>query len=436
MSAIASILATLGHDVSGSDSVHSPAIDVLAGQGVRVAIGHEAGNVGAVDAVIASTAIPATNPELVEATRQGIPVHRRADAMVALCRARTAVAVSGTHGKTTTSSMLAVILVEAGLRPSFIIGGTVHDLGGGWRWDDGELFVVEADESDGTFVELGAEAVLVTSVEADHLDFWGSLGAIEDAFARFVAEAPGPKVVCADDAGAARLATVLGTVTYGVAEDADYRIVDLVTTGSSVAFAIEHDGSRVADISLPAPGTHNARNACGALVMALLLGAPANAGERALARYGGVERRFQHRGERGGVTFVDDYAHNPGKVCAALEAAAAGGWGRVVAVFQPHLYSRTFDLAADFGEALGAADVVVVTDVYGSREAPMAGVSGKLIVDAILDAHPGLRVVWVPQRDALAAIVRSVVRPGDLCLTLGAGDITRLADELLADPPT
>jgi len=432
MSAISSILVSLGHQVSGSDQEPSAATDLLAGQGVRVAIGHGAANVGRVDAVIASTAIAPGNPELVEANRRGIPVLRRADAMAAICASRQTVAVSGTHGKTTTSSMLALILIEAGLRPSFVIGGTVHELGGGWQWDDGDLFVVEADESDGTFLELGAEAVLVTSVEADHLDFWGTVEAIEHAFLRFVEEAPGPKVVCADDAGAARLARVPGTVTYGVAEHADYRITGLVTTGSSVAFAVEHEGARVAEISLPAPGTHNARNACGAVVMALLLGAPADAAERAMARYAGVERRYQRRGESDGVTFVDDYAHNPGKVHAALEAAAAGGWRRVVCVFQPHLYSRTFDLAAEFGQALGAADVVVVTDVYGSREAPVPGVSGKLIVEAILAAHPGQRVVWLPERSSLAAMVWKVLRPGDLCLTLGAGDVTQLPDEMLA----
>jgi UDP-N-acetylmuramate--alanine ligase len=338
------------------------------------------------------------------------------------------VAVAGTHGKTTTSSMLALVLVEAGMRPSFVIGGDVLELGTGVVWDEGDLFVVEADESDGTFLALGAYAALVTNVEPDHLEHYGSFDGLRTAFERFVAEAPGPHVVCADDA----IAASLGGVTYGVSEDADYRMVDVTLGRSSVSFSVVHDGSVLGQLRLPVPGLHNATNACGAAVMGLLLGAPFDAAARALARYGGVARRFQFRGERDGVTFVDDYAHLPSEVAAALAAARDGGWRRIVCVFQPHRYSRTGALWRDFAGAFVNADRLVVTDVYPADEQPRPGVTGKLIVDAVLGAHPSAQVAYLPDRRDWVPYLRRVLRPGDLCLTLGAGDLTTLPDELLA----
>ncbi|HEX7166072.1 MAG TPA: UDP-N-acetylmuramate--L-alanine ligase [Acidimicrobiales bacterium] len=433
LSAMASVLTSMGHTVTGSDLKASAVTDRLQASGLRVAVGHRAENVPAdVDAVCVSTAIRPTNPEVVAAEERGVPVLTRADVMAAICATRRTVAVSGTHGKTTTSSMLALVLVEAGLRPSFIIGGQVHSIGSGAGWSDGEWFVVEADESDETFLALGAEAVVVTSVEADHLDHYGSLAAIEAAFARFVRDAPGARVVCADDDGAARLAGP-GVVTYGTAEGSDYRIVDLDTARSTVAFTVVHGGSPLAHVRLPVPGAHNARNATGALAMSHLLGVDAAVTAAALGRYAGVARRFEFRGERDGVTFVDDYAHNPGKVRAVLATARAGAWGRVVAVFQPHLYSRTADLAADFGRSFVDADVVVVTDIYGAREDPRPGVTGALVVDAIRAADPERDVRWCPGRAELARNVRGLLEPGDLCIVLGAGDITSLPDEILAD---
>ncbi|MFP5326429.1 MAG: UDP-N-acetylmuramate--L-alanine ligase [Acidimicrobiia bacterium] len=431
MSAYATVLAALGHAVSGSDLKESPTLDRLRAQGVEVTVGHAAENLGDVDAVAVSTAIRATNPEVVEAHRRGLPVLRRAELLAAITATRRTVAVSGTHGKTTTSSMLALVLVEAGMRPSFIVGGDVNEIGSGAAWSEGEWLVVEADESDGTFVELNAEAVVVTSVEPDHLDFYGTPAAIEEAFARFLA-APGPKVVSADEPTAARLGRAAGAVTYGWSENSDYRIVDVSHGRSAVAFGIAHEGETLGRIELPVPGLHNAQNATAATVMALLLGAEFHAAASALARFGGVARRFQFRGEANGVTFVDDYAHNPGKVAAVLAAARVGGWRRVVCVFQPHLFSRTADLAAAFGSAFQDADLVVITDIYGAREEPRPGVTGKLIVDAIAEADPGRRVVWLPRHGDLVRVVPTLLRPGDLCLVAGAGDITQLPDELLA----
>ncbi|MBV9951718.1 MAG: UDP-N-acetylmuramate--L-alanine ligase [Acidimicrobiia bacterium] len=431
MGAIASVLAAMGHRVSGSDLKDSVALERLRAQGVTVHVGHDAANVGDVDAVAVSTAIPAGNPEVRAATERGIEVLRRAEILTAIAATRRTVAVSGTHGKTTTSSMLALVLVEAGMRPSFIVGGELNEIGSGAVWSDGEWFVVEADESDGTFVEIGAEVAVVTSIEADHLDFYGDLASIEGAFDRFLSEAPGPNLVCADDPGAARLGRARGALTYGTDPDADYRIVDPVTGRQGSSFQLAHGGEVLGTVELPVPGLHNIRNATAAIAAGLELGAPFEAGRSALARYAGVARRFQFRGEVGGITVVDDYAHNPGKVRAVLAAAAAGGWARVVAVFQPHRYSRTADLHRAFGDSFVDADVVVLTDVYGAGEQPRPGVTGKLIVNAVLDAHPRTRVVWLPRRDDIAPFLAGELRPGDLCLTLGAGDITSLPDELL-----
>jgi UDP-N-acetylmuramate--alanine ligase len=359
-------------------------------------------------------------------------VLRRAEILTAIVATRRTVAVSGTHGKTTTSSMLALVLVEAGLRPSFIVGGELNEIGSGAVWDDGDWFVVEADESDGTFTELAAEVAVVTNVEADHLDHFGSLAAIEAAFDRFLADAPGPNLVCADDPGAARLGRAHGAVTYGTATDADYRIIDPHTERAGATFTLAHGDEVLGEVRLPVPGLHNVRNAAAALVVGLHVGAPFTAGRDALARYAGVARRYQFRGQAAGVTFVDDYAHNPGKVRAVVGTAGAGGWERVVAVFQPHRYSRTADLWCDFADSFRAADVVVLTDVYGAGEAPRPGITGKLILNAVLDSHPRARVVWLPQRRDLVPFLARELRPGDLCLTLGAGDITSLPDEVLA----
>ena len=432
MSAIATVLATMGHRVTGSDLRASPALERLRAAGIEVAVGHRAGNVGEVDAVTISTAVPVTNPEVVAANERGIPVLRRAEVLAAISATRRTIAVAGTHGKTTTSSMLALVLVEAGMHPSFIVGGELNEIGTGALWDDGEWFVVEADESDGTFLELPTEVAVVTSVEPDHLEHYGSREALIDAFDRYLAAAR-VRIVCADDEGAARLGAAHDAITYGTAEGATFRMVDVQRQRASTAFGVEHEGQRIADVRLPVPGLHNARNACAALAAGVAVGAAPDAAVRALARYAGVARRFQFRGERSGVTFVDDYAHLTTEVAAALGAAADGAWLRVVCVFQPHRYSRTASLWREFADAFTAADVLVVTDIYGAGEAPRPGVTGKLIVDAVLEAHPEQRLAYLPGRADLVPYLRRILRPGDLCLTLGAGDLTSLPAEFLSE---
>ena len=429
MSAIATVLHAMGHTVTGSDLNPSAGLDRLRALGLEVVVGHRPENVGQAEVVTISTAVPAGNPEVVAARERGLAVLSRSDVLAAIAATRRTMAVAGTHGKTTTSSMLAQVLAEAGFQPSFIIGGEVNQFGTGAVWDDGEWMVVEADESDGTFLQLRPEVAVVTSIEPDHLEHYGSFEALRVAFERFVG-ASGRVVVCADDAEGQALTTG-SAVTYGTSEGADYHMTDVVGHRSSVSFGVVHGGAVLGHVALPVPGLHNARNACGALVAGMAVGAPFDAGARALARYGGVARRFQFRGERGGVSFVDDYAHLPSEVKAALGAARDGGWRRVVCVFQPHRFSRTAALWADFADAFTDADVVVVTDVYDAGELPRPGVSGKLVVQAVLDAHPATAVAYLPDRKDWAPYLERVLRPGDLCLTLGAGDLTRLPDEML-----
>ena len=434
MSAIATILAAMGKRVTGSDLKDSAALRRLEAAGAEVFIGHDGSRLGDVDAVAISTAVPPTNPEVVAATERGTPVLRRAEVLAAICGLRRTVAVAGTHGKTTTSAMLSLILVEAGLHPSFLVGGELNEVGGGAVWDAAHpegLFVVEADESDGTFVELGADAVIVTNLEPDHLDFWGGFDPLVAAFERFVTAAAGPRVLGADDAGSAALAGATGATTFGFDRDADWRLVDWRPARAGSTFGVLHRGERVADVALAAPGRHNALNALAALAMAVELGAPVEAAVRALGRYAGVARRWEFRGSAAGITFVDDYSHLPTEVAAALATARDGGWDRIVAVFQPHRYSRTAALWSTFADSFLDADLLVVTDVYAAGEAPRPGVTGKLIVEAVLDAHPAARVAWLPGRRDLVAYLARTLRAGDVCLTLGAGDLTSLPDEVI-----
>jgi UDP-N-acetylmuramate--alanine ligase len=434
MSAIASALAAMGHRVTGSDLRPSAVTERLATQGVTVAIGHRAENVGAATVVTYSPAVADSNPELVEAARRSAAVLPRSAVLAAIAATRRTVAVAGTHGKTTTSSMLSLILVEAGLHPSFLIGADVNEAGTNAVWDDGEWLVLEADESYGTFGALRPDLAVVTNVEPDHLDHYGTVEALRAAFSMFAARAPDGVVVCADDEGAARVGAEVGATTVGTSAGADYRLRAVETARSSVRFDLEGPDGALGRLAVPTPGLHNARNAALAAATALVIGAPFDAAARALARFTGVPRRFEFRGSAHGVAFVDDYAHLPTEVRAALAAARAGGWERVVAVFQPHRYTRTAALHGAFGDAFVDADAVVITDVYAAGERPVPGVSGRLVVDAVATADPDRLVTYAPTWPDLVATVGATLRPGDLCLTLGAGDLTRLPDQLLGDP--
>ncbi len=434
MSAIGLVLRAMGHTVSGSDLKDSPVAERLRSHGITVAVGHRRENVADADAVTYSPAVPAENPELVEARARGTRVAPRSEMLAAICATRHCLAVSGTHGKTTTASMLSLILVEAGLRPSFVIGADVNEIGTNAVWDSGEWLVVEADESYGTFRAIRPDLAVLTSVEPDHLDYYGTFDALRGAFADFLAGARLGSVVCADDPEAAAIGREHGAVTVGADSGSTYTMDDIDLQRSSVSFTFRGPEGQLGALAIGVPGLHNARNGAMAVVAALQVGAPFAAAQAALARFAGVTRRFEFRGESGGVAFVDDYAHLPSEVRAALATARTGGWTRVVAVFQPHRFSRTAVLAPEFGTAFAEADVLVVTDIYSAGERPVPGVSGRLVADAVRARDPELPVVYVAGREELRQTVAAELRPGDLCLTLGAGDLTTLPDELLESP--
>jgi UDP-N-acetylmuramate--alanine ligase len=434
MSAVALVLRAMGHTVSGSDLRESPVAARLRSHGITVSIGHRADNVGAVDAVTYSPAVAQTNTEITAAAAQGARVVARSGVLAAICATRRCLAVAGTKGKTTTASMLSLILIEAGLRPSFLIGADVNEVGTNAVWDRGEWLVVEADESFGTFAALRPDWAVLTNVESDHLDHYGTFAHLRAAFDGFVAQAGLGSVVSADDVEAAALGRDHSSVSVGTTPGATFTMTDVALSRSSVSFTLHGPEGELGPLVLGVPGLHNARNAALALVTALQVGVPFAAGAAALARFAGVTRRFEFRGEVHGVTFVDDYAHLPFAVRAALATTRTGGWSRVVAVFQPHRYSRTVELAEQFGDAFLDADELVVTDVYSAGEPPVPGVSGRLVADAVRAQDPRLPVVYAPTWEELREVVGSMLRPGDLCLTLGAGDLTALPDELLEAP--
>jgi len=418
--------------VTGCDHDPSGAAD-LAALGVEIWRGHDPEHVAGARALVVTAAVPPDHPELERARALGIPVVRRADALGQAVAGGTVVAVAGTHGKTTTTVMVTEAVAAAGRDPTGLAGGRVARWGGNARVGGHELFVVEADEFDHAFLSLTPAIAVVNNVEADHLEcYGGSLAALEDAFAEFAGRAR-RAIVGADDAGAARVAARLAVPvwTVGLAAEADVRIraPELGERGSTAR--LELPGGRTLALELRVPGLHNLRNAAMALAVAHELGADLDRARAALAEFPGVGRRFERVGDAAGVTVVDDYAHHPTEVAATLAAARqAFPRRRVVAVFQPHLYSRTALHGDALGRALAAADVVVVAPIYGAREQPLAGVSADLVAQGATRA--GAATVAVRERAALATRVRETVRVGDVVFTLGAGDVTRVGPELLA----
>jgi UDP-N-acetylmuramate--alanine ligase len=438
MSGIARILLARGKQVSGSDAKPSRAVDALRVLGARVAVGQDAANLGLLDggpsAVIVSTAIKESNPELVEARRRGVAVLHRAEALAALMAGHRVACVAGTHGKTSTTSMLTVALQQCRLDPSFAIGGDLNESGANAHHGSGEIFVAEADESDGSFLAFAPRVAVVTNVEADHLDHHGTVEAYTAVFDQFVKriEPGGLLVACADDPGAAALADR--------AESAGVRVRRYGRSTSDVPFSAYAPAGNggVARISLAGqeielrvavPGEHMALNATAALLAGLALGAPLSGLLDGIAAFGGVRRRFEFKGRSHGVRVYDDYAHHPSEVATQLRAVRpVSAPGRLVVVFQPHLYSRTRLFAEEFAEALSLADEVVVLDVFGAREEPEPGVSGRLIADAVTT-----RVHYEPSFERVPGLVAGVVGDGDLVITMGAGDVTMLGPEILAE---
>jgi UDP-N-acetylmuramate--alanine ligase len=431
MSALALIARRRGVAITGCDADPLGAADVAA-LGVEIWRGHDPAHLEGVRAVVVTAAVPQDHPELVQARAAGIPVIRRADALGEAVAGGTLVAVAGTHGKTTTTAMVTEALLAAGRNPTGLVGGRVAEWGGNARLGGTDLYAVEADEFDRAFLSLRPTVAVINNVEADHLECYGSLEALESAFAEFASGAR-RVIVGGDDAGAQRVAARLKSPLWrvGTGETADVRLHDVRFTADGSTARVTLPGARTIDLSLRVPGLHNLRNAATALAVLHALGVDVEAGKAALAEFGGVARRFERLGDAGGVTVVDDYAHHPTEVSATLAAARHAYPGRrVVAVFQPHLYSRTALHGKALGTALAAADLAVVAPIYGAREAPQPGVTSELVSRAAIQA--GVTVVAVRDRAGLTDEVRRQVRAGDVVITLGAGDVTRVGRELIA----
>ncbi|HEX9865155.1 MAG TPA: UDP-N-acetylmuramate--L-alanine ligase [Acidimicrobiia bacterium] len=427
MSAIAKVLAGMGHVVSGSDLRGGSTLDRLADFGITIYTGHHPEAARGADLVVASSAVPNHDPELVAATEAGVPVWRRPELLAALTAGIPTVGATGTHGKTTTTALLISALQAAGEDPSFIVGGDLADWNTNGHYGSTDLLVVEADEAFRTFESLHLVGLVITNIEAEHLEHFGTEDDLAASFVKVARSVAGPVVACADDPGALAVAREVGAITYGIDAGSDWRIDDLVASNGGIEFdLVGPDGTT--RVSLNRPGAHVARNAAGVLALTSAMGRDIEASVRGLASFRGVGRRWEHRGTVSGVTLIDDYAHHPTEVAATLAAGSGIVPGRVWAVFQPHLYSRTARFQQEFGAALSQADEVVVTDVYGSREEPVPGVTGRLIADAAR-SH-GASVHYVPHMVDLAQFLAERVEEGDLVLTMGAGDITLVPTEL------
>jgi UDP-N-acetylmuramate--alanine ligase len=436
MSGIAELLLNLGYRVSGSDLKESDITHRLASLGGTIAIGHRRENVGDdVDVVVTSSAVRrASNPEAVAARDRGIPVIPRAEMLAELMRLKDGVAIAGSHGKTTTTSLIATVLAHAGLDPTAVVGGKLNALGSNAKLGKGQLMVVEADESDGSFLRLSPTIAVITNVDPEHLDYYGTVDALQQAFVDFVDRVPfyGLAVLCLDHPVVQHLIPRLGKrhVTYGVSPQADWRADNVQLGPFQAKFTVSHRGERKGDVVLKMVGAHNVLNALACCAVAHELGIPFATTAEALAAFEGVQRRFTVRGEKNGITIVDDYGHHPAEIRATLAGARASFPSRrIVCAFQPHRYTRTRDLLGEFATAFNDADAVLLTDIYAAGEDPIPGVSGARLHDAVKAC--GHRDAAFVERADLPAKLREKVKDGDLVITLGAGDITHVSDELL-----
>ena len=427
MSAIAKVLVGLGHQVTGSDIRGDATLSRLGDFGIDAYPGSDPDRARQADLVVASSAVPERDPELLAAAASGKPVWRRPRLLGAITASVPTVGATGTHGKTTTTALLVTVLRSLGLDPSFIVGGDISGLATNGHYGLSDLMVVEADEAFRTFEHLTLQGLVVTNVEPEHLEHFGSEAEMRRSFVTVAAAVAGPVVACADDPGSADLARQTSSVTYGVSESADWKVTDLVPTGGGTRFTLVGPSTAV-DVALSRPGTHVALNAAGALALVGEMGMDVAAAAAGLVNFTGVGRRWEHRGTVAGVTLIDDYAHHPTEVGVNLRTAKDWHDGRVWAVFQPHLYTRTERFSDEFGTALAIADRVVVTDVYGSRETPIPGINGQLVAEAVRAG--GGQVDYIPHRIDLAQFLAENVAPGDLVVTMGAGDITLVPTEL------
>jgi UDP-N-acetylmuramate--alanine ligase len=433
MSGIAEVLLNLGYAVSGSDLKESETTRRLGALGGRIAGGHAAGNVEDVDVVVTSSAVRRDNPEVVEARRRKIPVIQRAEMLAELMRLKYGVAIAGSHGKTTTTSMAAHLLAHAGMDPTAVVGGKVNGFGSNAKLGKGDYMVVEADESDGSFLRIPPTIAIVTNIDPEHLDHWKTPEALRRGFVDFVNRVPfyGVAIVCIDHPTVQSLLPDVEkrVATYGESHQADYRAEGIAVSGHSVRFDAFRRGEPLGRFEVAMVGRHNALNALAVVALGDEMGIPPDVTRGALASFEGVQRRFTVRGEAAGVTVVDDYGHHPAEVKATLLGAREAFQRRVVCLFQPHRFSRTRDLMPEFATAFNDADVLLLTDIYAAGEEPIPGATADCLADAIRAC--GHRDVTLVPRAELARTARERVRPGDIVLTLGAGDITAAGPELL-----
>jgi UDP-N-acetylmuramate--alanine ligase len=436
MSGIAEVLLTLGYVVSGSDLIESETTRRLARLGARIHLGpHDAEHVTAdIDVLVISSAVTFANPEVTRAREVKIPVIPRAEMLAELMRMKYGVAVAGSHGKTTTTSLVAAVLREAGRDPTMVVGGKLRTLGTNARLGQGDFLVAEADESDGTFLLLSPIVAVVTNIDREHLDYHGDMDRLRESYLQFIHRVPfyGLGVLCIDNVNVRALLPQVRKrfVTYGISPDADWQARDLRVTGLQTVFDVWRGGQRLGPARLHMPGRHHALNALAALAVAEELDIPFRIAAHALEEFGGIHRRFEVKGEERDILVVDDYGHHPEEIRATLRAAREGFPRRLVVAFQPHRYSRTRDLFGEFLEAFDDADAVVLTEIYSAGEERIDGVSAEAVYQA-LRRRGHVDVRYVPARERVADALLEVVRPGDLVLTLGAGDIHRTADELL-----
>ncbi|MCE5250745.1 UDP-N-acetylmuramate--L-alanine ligase [bacterium] len=434
MSGIAEILVNLGFTVTGSDLRKTPVTDRLESLGARIFIGHKAENVDGRDVVVYSSAVRQTNHEIIAARERKIPVIGRPEMLAELMRMKYGICIAGTHGKTTTTSMTGLVLTKGNIDPTIIVGGRVAGYGGGAKIGQSHYLVLEADEYDRTFLKLTPVIAVVTNIDLEHLDCYQDMDDISAAFLEFVNKVPfyGSVILCIDDSGVQGIIpdVTRRMVSYGISRQADVRAENVVFRGVNTSFDVLSRGSCLGNISLGIPGVHNIRNALAAVAVGIEMGLPFETISGALGEFRTVERRFEIKGEECGVMVVDDFAHHPSEIIASLKGVRAGFDRRVVAVFQPHLYSRTRDFHEEFGRAFMNSDVLVVTDVYPAREEPIEGITGKLVSDAA-QAAGHRNVTYIENRDKVARAVKKIVRDGDMVITYGAGDIYRVGTELL-----